>query len=326
MRRIWLIIVLFCACALHAREWSDATRVSLLTCSPGEELYARYGHTAIRICDPSDGTDWVFNYGIFDFNTDHFYWKFVKGETWYQLGASSYDNFLYIYSAENRPFYEQTLRLTPEQRERLINALLVNYEPENRTYLYNFVFDNCATRPYRLIMSVLGDSIHSTYTGAQGETYRRYLQHYTRKGSWADFGINLLFGRRAQHKMQGDEALFIPEELMFYMSQATFPDGTPVVEEEHIAPFEIKSVPWYQTWYYGVADILIALLLLTLFERHAKRRFVWVDVLFIVLYTLLLAIVVFLTFFSIHPLVGFGWRLFVIPIVYVCIRSVYYIR
>ena len=160
MRKLLLLIVLSVSCTLAAHEWNDETFVSLLTCGPGEELYAHYGHTAIRICDPQDGTDWVFNYGIFDFNTDHFYWKFVRGETWYQLGASSLESFLFQYRLEQRPVYEQRLRLSDLQRDRLINALLINYEPENRTYLYNFVFDNCATRPYLLIQKALGDTIH----------------------------------------------------------------------------------------------------------------------------------------------------------------------
>ena len=326
MRKLLLLIVLSVSCTLAAHEWSDETFVSLLTCGPGEELYAHYGHTAIRICDPQDGTDWVFNYGIFDFNTDHFYWKFVRGETWYQLGASSLESFLFQYRLEQRPVYEQRLRLTDLQRDRLINALLINYEPENRTYLYNFVFDNCATRPYHMILSALGDSIRSTYTGAQGQTYRRYLQHYTGRGSWADFGINLLFGRRSQHRMQGEEALFIPEELMFYLSEATFADGTPVVLKEHIAPFDIQPLPWYQTWYFGIALIILALLALTLIGRHIHRRFYGIDIAFGIVYALLIAIVIFLTFFSIHPLVGFGWRLFILPLVYLCIRLVYYIR
>lgn len=326
MRKALLLITILLTCALHAADWSDETRVSLLTCTPGGELYARYGHTAIRITDPAGDVDWVFNYGIFDFNTDHFYWKFVRGETWYMLGAADLDYFLHEYRREQRPVYEQVLNLTPDQRDRLINALLVNYQPENRTYLYNFVFDNCATRPYRLIQSVLGDSIRSTYRGAEGRTYRRFIQRYTGRGSWADFGIELLFGKRAQHRMQGEERLFLPEELMFYLSEATLADGTPLVKQEHIAPFVIASVPWYKTWYFGVSLVVAALIAISLWDRRRKRVSRWLDSTFAVLYVLLLALVVFLTFFSIHPLVGFGWRLFAVFIVYLCIRLIAILR
>ena len=171
----------------------------------------------------------VFNYGIFDFNTDHFYWKFVRGETYYQLGIESADAFFFGYAYNRRPVYEQVLNLTLPQRQSLFEALVVNYEPQNRYYLYNFVFDNCATRPYQLIKQVLGDSITSTYTGAEGQTYRDFLRRYTRPASWANFGINLLFGRRADQPMHGEQRLFLPEELMFFMAAGRFLGWTPLV-------------------------------------------------------------------------------------------------
>ena len=196
---------------VQAQQLSETAQISLLTCSPGEELYARYGHTAIRVLDEVNDMDIVFNYGIFDFNTDHFYWKFVKGETWYELGYSSTRWFLHEYEQEHRPVYEQVLNLTSAQRDELIKALLTNYRPENRKYLSNFVFDNCATRPYILIRSVLGDSLISGYTGNTGVTYRRFIRHYTGALSWSNAGINLLFGPRADKPMSSEERLFLVE-------------------------------------------------------------------------------------------------------------------
>ena len=70
---------LFWTAALEAQTLSDEARISLLTCAPGEELYARFGHTALRVTDPAHHLDAVFNYGVFDFNTDHFYWKYFEG-------------------------------------------------------------------------------------------------------------------------------------------------------------------------------------------------------------------------------------------------------
>ena len=147
IRTYLLTLGLIWTAALHAQTLSDEARISLLTCAPGEELYARFGHTALRVTDPAHHLDAVFNYGVFDFNTDHFYWKFVRGETWYELGASPYRWFMQEYIETKRPVYEQVLNLTAAQRDSLWKALLVNYEPQNRSYLYNFVFDNCATRP-----------------------------------------------------------------------------------------------------------------------------------------------------------------------------------
>ena len=329
--RTYLLGLLLLACTwMQAGDLSEQARISLLTCSPGEELYAHFGHTALRVTDPEHDLDVVFNYGIFDFNTDHFYWKFVKGETWYELGATSYPWFMREYRETHRPVYEQTLRMTAGQKEALWEALVVNYEPKNRKYLYNFVYDNCATRPYYLIKAMLSTdsvcAITSTYQGAEGQTYRSFIQHYTPKGSWADFGINLLLGHKADKPMQGEERLFLPEELMGYLSQASLADGQPMVETEQIAPFVIARVPWYKTWYFGLTILFVLLAVLSIYDRRRGKRSVWADGILYTVYALLLVLVGFLTFFSIHPLVGFGWRLLIIPCIHLCARLIYIIR
>lgn len=311
---------------IQAQTLSDSARISLFTCAPGKELYARYGHTAIRVLDPQNELDVTLNYGIFNFATEHFYWKFVKGETWYELGATGTSWFRREYDFYQRPVYEQTLHLTPKQRQDLWDALVENYKPENRYYLYNFVFDNCATRPYYLIKNVLNDSIHSTYIGWQGKTYRQFIRHYTDVHSWENAGINLLFGPRADQPMDNEARLFLPEELMYYIHEATLSDGTALVENEQIAPFVIARTPWYASWELGLALYFLIVLIFSLWDRHRGRWSWGVELAVAIPYLLLLVIVTFLTFFSCHPLVGFGWRLLIIPLTHLCARLVYIVR
>lgn len=328
--RTYLLIVCLVLCSwIQAQQLSETARISLITCTPGEELYARYGHTALRVCDPENDVDIAFNYGIFDFNTDHFYWKFIKGETWYELGATPFWWFMREYNETYRPVYEQILNLNYDQRNALWQALVTNYQPQNRKYLYNFVFDNCATRPYKMLMTVLeadSDTFYSSYVGAEGMTYRAFIRHYTPAGSWADFGINLLFGRKADQPMHGEERLFLPEELMFYISGMTDAQGNPLVLSETVHPFEVKPVPWYATSYFGLALLFVLLAALSLYDRKRGKRTRWVDYMLYGVYALLLVLVAFLTFFSCHPLVGFGWRLFIIPLIHLCARIVYIYR
>lgn len=305
---------------------SEHANISLLTCTPGEELYARYGHTALRVCDSVNDIDIVFNYGIFDFNTDHFYWKFVRGETWYELGASPYWWFMREYEEDKRPVYEQVLNLTPEQCEAVWQALAVNYRPQNRKYLYNFVFDNCATRPYWLIANVLGDTIISDYTGYTGATYRSFIRHYTGPHTWANAGINLLFGKRADQPMSSDQRLFLPEELMKYMQSAHLSDGTPLVSESSIAPFVIARTPWYASWEAGLVLYFLLICGISYYDRKRHKCSRWIDWTLGILYALLLLLVGFLTFFSCHPLVGFGWRLLILPLIHLCARFIYILR
>lgn len=312
------------------RLLSDEARIFLCTCSPGEVLYERYGHTALMVIDSELGISDVYNYGIFDFSAEHFYWRFVKGETYYQLGREDANWFIKSYTYNGRRVVNvQELHLTPEQKDAIYRALIVNYYPENRTYLYNFVFDNCATRPYYLLMnalradSVQGAVISSTYTGAEGKTYREFIRRYTLRGSWSDLGTNLLFGPKADKPMEGEQRLFLPEELMYYIQEATFADGTPLVDGSYVHPFEIEPIPWYKTWYFGLAVLFAVLAALSLYDRKRGARTKWVDYILYGIYILLLVLVTFLTFFSIHPLVGFGPYLLIIPSIHLCARIIY---
>ena len=310
----------------QAQALSNEARISLITCTPGTELYARYGHTGLRVLDPVNQIDITFNYGIFDFNVDHFYWKFVKGETWYELGASSTRWFLYEYEQEHRPVYEQELNLTPDQRQSIWKALLTNYEPANRQYLYNFVFDNCATRPYVLIKNALGDSINSDYCGYTGVSYRSFLRHYTGSLTWENAGINLLFGPKADKAMRSDQRLFLPEELMRYMQQAHLADGTPLVSESTIGSFVTPTTAWYSSWPFGLVLFFIFICAMSAYDRRRGKWSWWVEAAVAIPYVFLLLVVFFLTFFSCHPLVGFGWRLLIIPITHLCARIIYIVR
>jgi len=325
--RWYIVSLLLCVfTSTQAQTLSENARISLITCTPGHELYARYGHTAIRVLDEANGMDITFNYGIFDFNTDYFYWKFVKGETWYELGAAPTWWFAQEYEQDHRPVYEQVLNLNAAQREALWQALETNYQPQNRKYLYNFVFDNCATRPYVLLKRVLGDTILSDYTGYTGISYRTFIRHYTGALSWENAGINLLFGPRADQPMSSEQRLFLPEELMLYIEHARLSDGTAVVSESTIGPFEIAKTPWYASWPLGLVLYFLLVAGMSYYDRQRGQRSKWVEYILYGVYALLLIIVTFLTFFSCHPLVGFGWRLLIIPLTHLCARLIYIVR
>ena len=112
-RLLILIVILFSVVKLNAqRSFSTKAEYSLITCEPGKDIYSLFGHTAIRIKDTIRGKDLVFNYGIFDFSSDKFIWKFVKGETYYMLGIQDFDSFMNAYKFEGRDVWEQILHIT----------------------------------------------------------------------------------------------------------------------------------------------------------------------------------------------------------------------
>ena len=86
IRKILTYVFLSLAMMMSAAEMPDsAIRVSLVTLYPGSEVYEVYGHTELRVQD-SYG-DFFFNYGLFDFNSPGFVYRFVKGETDYLCDA-----------------------------------------------------------------------------------------------------------------------------------------------------------------------------------------------------------------------------------------------
>ncbi len=213
-----LLIVLF-ICSIsripsQAQNLSPQARISLITCSPGDELYSMYGHSAIRVNDPSYGIDYVFNYGTFNFNTPNFYPKFVQGKLKYQLSVSDFSDFLAAYQYYNRSVYEQNLNLTNSQKNAVFRYLQTNYLPENREYLYDFFFDNCATRIRDVFKKTLQDSLQFDPTVAQRrQSFRQIVGIYQNPFPWADFGVDLAMGVPSDRLANAPEYMFIPDYL-----------------------------------------------------------------------------------------------------------------
>jgi hypothetical protein len=95
--------------AAKAQQDSSGLQISLLTCSPGAELYSVFGHNALRIVDSAAGTDIVYNYGTFDFNDPDFYTKFIRGKLLYFVSQVNYSDFLFEYQYFKRGVKEQVL-------------------------------------------------------------------------------------------------------------------------------------------------------------------------------------------------------------------------
>ena len=157
LRCFILYLTLWISLPSSAITLSPQAEISILTCAPGTELYSLFGHTAIRVSDPYQKIDAVFNYGTFDFRTPHFYLKYAKGLLLYQLSVTSYENFISSYILDDRSVWSQTLQLDSLTKQQLFDNLLKNQLPENRTYLYNFLFDNCSTR----VRDMISESIKS---------------------------------------------------------------------------------------------------------------------------------------------------------------------
>lgn len=195
---------------------SPAAEISIITCGPGTtELFTAYGHSAFRVRDFGNGIDKVYNYGTFNFNTPNFYSKFVRGKLLYQLGVNDIQNFLYSYKKENRWVKGQVLDLQHEEIQQLYAYLENNAKPENRSYNYDFFFDNCSTRLYDVLEEVLGDKlVFENNFDEKNYSHRDLIQIYLGDHPWGDFGIDLALGSDIDKKATAKEYLFLPEFVL----------------------------------------------------------------------------------------------------------------
>tara|TARA_R110000868_G_scaffold14075_17_gene65853 strand:+ start:29642 stop:30811 length:1170 start_codon:yes stop_codon:yes gene_type:complete len=208
---LFIISLAFSSLGFAQPELSSASKISLLTVGTADELYAKFGHSAIRIQDPTLQIDVIYNYGRFDFDTPNFYLKFTRGKLLYQLGRQSFSNFMFGYELENRWVQEQLLQLNQDERNRLFKFLENNYLPENRYYKYDFLFDNCSTRIPAALKTVLGDNLNFEYTHLKNQyTFRELLHQNLEVNSWSNFGIDLALGSVIDKKATPWEHMFLP--------------------------------------------------------------------------------------------------------------------
>ena len=204
----------------------DDVEVSLLTCGPGNEVYSLFGHTAIRVCQPSRGMDIVVNYGMFSFKQKYFIPRFVLGLTDYQMGITTFDDFKAEYEYEQRWVFEQILNLTSKEKSALLQAIDRNYKPENVTYRYNFFYNNCTTKARDLIAANIDGKIKYNSATSEYPSFRELCHSKTFNNRWSQFGNDLLLGIQADLPTNISEQQFLPENLEHDFSLATIETNT----------------------------------------------------------------------------------------------------
>ncbi|MDH6386798.1 hypothetical protein M2474_000215 [Dysgonomonas sp. PH5-37] len=297
---------------------SDSLQISVLTCHPWQgEVYAVFGHTAIRVKDLKYGYDIAFNYGVFDFSSPNFMSRFVKGETDYVLSAYGYHFFLYEYQVRGVTVEEQVLNLTDAEKKKLYEALCVNAQPENRTYRYSFFFDNCATRVRDIIEKNVDGKIEYKPTG-KNQTLRDLLHEFLKSSPWLRFGIDLVIGSGADREITDNEKMFLPCYLMYAYSDAKILSDTvaekPLVAESRNAlegsRFEDLTTA---TDYPLICGCLLFIITgLIAYFSVMKKKQIPLKVFSFILFAAAGAagcVIFFLMFFSEHPCVDANWNL-----------------
>lgn len=298
--RYIFLSLLFIPCGLAA------SAVSLLTASPGTEIYELEGHTGIRLDMRAEGgPDVVVHWGLYDFSAPNFVYRFVKGETDYMVGVTPTDRFIDSYTRTGRSVTEQVIALDSAQTATLVALIEENLKPGNQVYRYNYVKDNCATRPLAMLEGAVGHEFPMPELTAP-TTFRHEMQHYHSSYPWYQFGIDLALGPGLDYPLTMRETAFAPMRLQELMA------GQPEVTDTHVygaATAQFVPTPWWRAPHF-VCWMLFGLgTLLSVYDLLRRRVSRWFDAVWFTVCGLAGCLVAFLVFVSVHEASSPNWLL-----------------
>lgn len=308
MKKIALVFFLFLlAGSAYAQNLSEQATISVITCGPSQDVvYLAFGHSAFRVHDPQAGFDYAFNYGIFDFDQPNFLLNFALGNNFYMLGVQDYPRFREAYIGNDRFLHEQLLDLSPSQKQKIFDYLLWNAQPENRSYRYDYFYDNCATRIRDVITTVLGSDV--TFDGSYVKTdytIRQLTDLYLGPQPWGDLGIDVCLGLPMDKKATPYEYMFLPDYIESGFDHATVKhDSTsvPIVKNKTIV---YESQGLNETWsfphpFYVFSVLLLIGLAFTVRDYRRKKLSNWFDLILFSLTGIIGVLLFLLWFFTDH--------------------------
>ena len=310
MKQTFLFIFIFFVSIQHNFSQklvlSDQSEISIITAGPGDVLYEAFGHSAIRVKDPTLNLDIIFNYGLFDFNQPNFYVNFVKGRLLYRLGKQSFRRFITSYDYQQRWVKDQVLNLSLVDRIKIFEYLNENSLPENAEYLYDPYFNNCATKLRDIAKEILGNKIQfpSSFSD-ENFTLRQLMNQELPWNTWGSFGINLALGNTLDKELIADNYMYLPDYVHKAFQKATITENkitTPLVLEESQLlryPEKLIDIQWYNPFF--VFSLLLLLTIVVTFRDQKRNiRSKWLDFTLFFVTGVLGIIICFLWFFTDH--------------------------
>lgn len=298
MRIFLTIVFLFTSFCIHGQsiKLSSKAEIYVVTCGPYiGELYSAFGHSAIRVTDPVNRIDLIYNYGIFDFDQPNFYLNFAKGFLYYKLAVQDYENFKYTYIYYNRFIHEQRLNLSVDQKQRVFDFLQWNAQPENQYYRYDYFYDNCATRVRDAFVKALGEEVVFNLDYVDGGlTIRELTDLYLQPNyPWGDLGIDLCLGLPMDKTATSWMYMYLPDYIEQGFASAEVIKGSqkePLVIENIVTfastPSEsdlpLAFTPVFLFWFF-----FVIILVTSIWQWLRKKRGKYLDVFLFVLTGLL---------------------------------------
>jgi hypothetical protein len=266
---------------------SKDAKISVITCGLGNESYSFFGHTAIRVADPANNIDVVYNYGTFDFRTPNFVAKFAKGDLQYFATAHPFGDFMNDYTYEKRSVFEQELLIPLELKQKLFDKLNKTIFSEDRFYTYKFIDKNCTS----MVVDVINSSLNGTVITKKGDTditYRAILFPYFDGHFYEKLGTSIIFGTKVD---QLGTKIFLPFELKNSLEKTSFQNHPLVGKSKTLLLFE-KETP--ASWWNNIYTYLFILAFVVL--AHNKI----VDKIYLFILSLMGIFFVVVGFYSFH--------------------------
>lgn len=275
---------------------SNQAQVSVLTCGTGNESYSLFGHTAVRVSDPENFIDVVYNYGAFDFGTPNFVLKFIKGDLHYFAIAHSYTDFINDYIYEKRSVYQQELQIPKELKQKLFENLNASLQLEKRNYTYKFIDKNCTS----MVVDVINKSLNTKAIVKSSDTditYRTILYPYFDNHFFEKLGTSIIFGKKVDNL---GTQIFLPFELQKSLKTASFQNHLLAKENKTIIEFEKEvSHSWWNNFY----SYLIILGLVIVINKKG------IDIFYLGLLAILGILFVFVGFYSLHKELEYNYNI-----------------
>lgn len=278
------VVLLLCAFSNNAfaqyQQLSNNSKISVLTIEPGTNLYDAFGHNAYRVQD--NGLDIIFNYGVYDFNTPNFYTKFAQGKLNYKLAVNYFEDSKNYYIQQNRTIKEQVLNLNQQQKQTVFNFLMNNYEPENQYYLYDFFYNNCATKIKDVLVESLNETvIFNSPNDFKQLTFRKLIQDKLNWNTWGSVGIDTALGSVIDKEATPEEHMFLPQYIHTFFDSATFNNEINLVQSEHLIFKKVEVIqsnhlitsPFFV--FFVLAIIIISI---TFWDYKNTKQSRWLDV------------------------------------------------
>lgn len=317
MSRLFCLFLVILSLAVPRLGAAEAdTTVYFLNIYPGAEIYELEGHSAI-VVDIRGRQPLSYNFGVFDFNTPNFVYRFVKGETDYMAVEWPLEPFLAPYAMQGRRVVAHRLDFDSRQKARIIALLKENVRPENAIYRYNYVKDNCATRPLRVVELAAGDSIMLAPAPFEANsfpqpTFRNIMRSYHRNYPWYQFGIDLALGSGIDYTLTRREMAFAPAELDGMLDGATV-GGRRLVGDtqmwvDYPAGYPLAApTPWYATPLFLGCCVFALSVGLTVRDLRRHRTTRWFDAAYFAVMGVTGLVLTFLIFVSVHEATSPNW-------------------